>query len=352
MMTRGHGVLVGLAMLAACKGGDAPSTAGAGAGGSPGARSAPVMGSGVASGAGAPTTAARAATAGGVGSGGGSGASAGGGGGSGAGGGGGGGSGAGSGGGSGASAGGAVEPAAPLDAKIAAARCVEPCLFLVDTPVDKLAEAYKTACGHDTAPLPFDDCAQLDQLRKCVYAAHGFVFKQATWKAYERKPWYTAHPEFRPAQLTVLERANVAELDGRAKRCKKGLTVTAADLARVKAWLGAVDGKKAPLPRIVLVNHEPATRAELFAFLDEELQHKRLTLDAQTSVSYEAELPALLADAIGKPKDATLRSVLIDHGSTFMVDKDNAITEGVQLHLVYDQRDTLLAIQIAHYLYD
>jgi len=225
-------------------------------------------------------------------------------------------------------------------------------LFLLDTPVDKLGDAYKAVCGKDMEALPFDDCAKLDQIRKCIYAAHGFVFKQKKWKTYEKKPWYTPHPEFKPAQISELERTNVRELDARAKGCKKGLAVTTTDLARVKAWVDALAAHKAALPKIATKNGNAASRDELFQFLTEELSGGQLALDKGTTVTYEPELPSNLIEAIKAPAGAKLRSIMIDHGSTFAVDKDNSITEGVQIHMIYDDHDAFLGIDISHYLYD
>lgn len=251
-----------------------------------------------------------------------------------------------------AGSGSATVAAATVDPKVTAARCDEPCLFLLDTPVDKLGDAYKAVCGKAMEALPFDDCAKLDQIRKCIYAAHGFVFKQKKWKTYEKKPWYTPHPEFKPTQISELERANVGELDARAKGCKKGLAVTTADLARVKTWVSDLAAHRAALPKIVTKNGEAASREPLFQFLTEELSGQPLTLDKDTTVTYEPELPSRLVEAIKAPAGAKLRSIMIDHGSTFAVDKDNSITEGVQIHMIYDDHDAFLGIDISHYLYD
>jgi YARHG domain-containing protein len=304
-------ILAAAAVLVACKGdgtksaaGNAPNTQGSGAGSNSGSAS---------TGSGSPTTGSGSPTTG---------------------------------------SGSASSVAIAVDPKIAAARCDEPCLFLLETPVDKLGDAYQAVCGKPMAALPFDDCAKLDQIRKCIYAAHGFVFKQKKWKAYATKPWYTPHPEFKPAQISELERANVRELDARAKGCKKGLAVTVADLTRVKAWIGALAAHKPALPRIVTKNSEPASSDELVHFLAEELSGQELALDDNTTVAYEPELPARLVDAIKAPAGAKLRSILIDHGSTFAVDKDNSITEGVQIHMLYDDHDAFLGIDVSHYLYD
>lgn len=321
-------ILVGAALLVACRNDGSKSTAGSAATGSSGSTSAPsartTSGDGSAGNAGSGTSGSASPGSGSANTGSGS-----------------------------ANTGnGSASVASTVDPKVTAARCDEPCLFLLDTPVDKLGDAYKAVCGKDMEALPFDDCAKLDQIRKCIYAAHGFVFKQKKWKTYEKQPWYTPHPEFKPAQISELERANVGELDARAKGCKKGLAVTTADLARVKTWIGDIAAHKAALPKIATKNGEPASREQLFDFLTEELSGHPLALDRDTTVTYEPELPSRLVEAIKAPSEAKLRSIMIDHGSTFAVDKDNSITEGVQIHMIYDDHDAFLGIDISHYLYD
>lgn len=195
-----------------------------------------------------------------------------------------------------------------------AARCDEPCLFLVDTPVDKLGAAFKTACNKDMPDLELTDCRKLDVIRKCVFAAHGFVFKSALWKkAYEKKPWYVANAAFRPAQISELEHANVADLDARAKACKRGITISPADVKRVRSWLAGLDKGKPALPKVVHVDHAAGKRSGLVALVKRELDDldvKRIKLGADgSSAAYEDPLPEDLTAALHIPAGAKLRSI-------------------------------------------
>jgi hypothetical protein len=133
---------------------------------------------------------------------------------------------------------------------------------------------------------------------------------------------------------------------------QKGLAVSTADLARVEAWIAGLAARTATLPKIMTKNGAATSRDELLHFLTEELSGQPLALDKITTVTYERELPARLVEVLKAPAGARLRSILIDHGSTFAVDQDNAITEGVQIHLIYDDHDAFLGIDISHYLYD
>src|SRR5437773_11275473 len=76
---------------------------------------------------------------------------------------------AGSGSGSSAAGSGSAAPAA-RSPKIDAARCGEPCLFLLDTPIGSLTDTFKAKCGGmETKNLGFDDCKQMDYARNCIY---------------------------------------------------------------------------------------------------------------------------------------------------------------------------------------
>ncbi|HEV7559467.1 MAG TPA: YARHG domain-containing protein, partial [Kofleriaceae bacterium] len=78
---------------------------------------------------------------------------------------------------------GSAVAAVALSPKIKAARCGEPCLFLVDTPLAKMTETFTAECaGMKTPDLGYTDCKQLDYVRNCIYAAHGVVFKKKRWK--------------------------------------------------------------------------------------------------------------------------------------------------------------------------
>src|SRR5512140_228704 len=117
-----------------------------------------------------------------------------------------------------------------LSPKIKAARCGEPCLFLVDTPLDNLQATFTAECGGMKTPdLGYHDCKQLDYVRNCIYAAHGVVFATKKWKGFGKKPWYDAHPEVSAKTvLSPLEIANVHELNQRGQACKKGLAISGA----------------------------------------------------------------------------------------------------------------------------
>jgi hypothetical protein len=245
-----------------------------------------------------------------------------------------------------------LQPAA-VSPKIAAARCAEPCLFLVDTPIAQLVDAYQTACGKPTKELGFDNCKQLDYLRKCVYAAHGYVFKQKRWKKYEQQSWYTADPDFKPTQLSALEHANVRELDTRAKNCKQGLSISPADAARVKTWFENLGKHHAELPKILMTNRDAATAADFVAYVLGELGSEwKLVYDDDMIATYDEQIPEELAAALPAAGTAKLRSINVTRSATFGPDVESLITEGMQLHLVYDEHDTLVAVQAAHFLWD
>jgi hypothetical protein len=238
-----------------------------------------------------------------------------------------------------------------------AARCDEPCLFLLDTPVDQLGDAFKAACKKDMPDLQLTSCDKLDQIRKCVFAAHGFVFKQKKWKrAYEKKAWYVANPDFRPTQITELERANAVDLDHRAKACKRGISVAPADADRVRSWLAGFDRGRPVWPTLVHKDGVVAPGDEAAAFLHSELYSlsvKKIVVGGKgNTVSYEDALPQDLSGELTIASGAKLRAILVDQSQTNVVDADNSITEGVQIHVIYDDHDRLLAIDVSHFLWD
>lgn len=241
-----------------------------------------------------------------------------------------------------------------LSPKIKAARCGEPCLFLTDTPLAKLADTYKAECGGMvTKDLGFDDCKHLDFTRNCIYAAHGLVFKNKRWKQFATKPWYDANADFKAAAISELERANVHELDQRGKACKKGLHISGADYERIKQWFAALP--KAPMPKVILTGDDgmdalqKLTSAELVELLRDDL---KLELPSGAAASYDREVPAAMVKAIAAGADVKLRSILIDVDSGTVGDEDNPITEGTYVRFVYDDKDQLRAVSAYHYLYD
>lgn len=269
----------------------------------------------------------------------------------------------------------AAAPAPPVDAaalapalspKIQAARCGEPCLFLVDTPLDKLAESFTTACGGMTTPdLGYHDCKQLDYVRNCVYAAHGVVFQQKKWKGFAQKPWYEAHPEVAAkTALSPLELANVHELNQRGQACKKGLAISGADYERVKAWFAALP-TRSPMPGLVFRDdswdeseHLVATDAKAFlAWLvkTEPRARARLKAGELTTASYEDHdddrSPHLLA-AIHAADPKQLRIIRIDFDSGEHGTEEAPFTGGTLVKLVYDDHDQLIAVEGASYGFD
>lgn len=254
----------------------------------------------------------------------------------------------------------AAAPAAvPLSPKIKAARCGEPCLFLTDTPLEKLIEVYKTECGGmETKDLGYEDCKSLDYARNCIYAAHGLVFKKKKWKVFATKPWYEARPEFK-TEISPLELANVSELNKRGKACKKGINISGADFERLKAWAAAANAGKLPPVKVVFVENEPKPLAELATWLKDELNaaqaNRKLSFESGAIGSYEKwdEVPPELVAALKAPAGAKLRSILIDiNDPNVSGTEDNPVTEGMNIRFIYDEKDQLLAIAGAHYLYD
>jgi len=247
---------------------------------------------------------------------------------------------------------------APLSPKIKAARCGEPCLFLVDTSLDKLVDTYKTECGGmQTKDLGFTDCRKLDYMRNCIYAAHGNVYKKNRWKVLTSKPWYDANPAFKPDAISELERGNVHELHQRGKACKKGLSVSGADYERLKKWFAALPKQPAEMPAVIMVEGDAKKPAELNKWLMDEIDTKKrhkIVLGSMVTGSYESlsELPAELTGALKAPKDAKLRSIMLEFDSGVHGTEDNPLTEGTQVRFVFDDKDKLVAITGAHYLYD
>jgi len=247
---------------------------------------------------------------------------------------------------------------APLSPKIKAARCGEPCLFLVDTPLDKMLDSYKTECGGmETKDLGFTDCKKLDYMRNCIYAAHGIVYKKNRWKGLTSKPWYEAHPEFKADAISELERANVHELHQRGKACKKGITISGADYERIKKWFAALPKTPAEMPAVILVENEPKKPDELIKWLMDEIdvnKRHKIVLGKMVTGSYEqlAELPSELTTAMKAPKDAKLRAISLEFETSTNSTAEAQVTEGAAVRFVYDDKDKLVAITGTHYLYD
>jgi YARHG domain len=264
----------------------------------------------------------------------------------------------------------AAVAAAALSPKIKAARCGEPCLFLMDTPVDKLLDTFTTECdGMKPPELGYPtDCKQLDYMRNCIYAAHGVVFKKKQWKAFEHKPWYDPHPEISvKTVLSALELANVHELNQRGKACKKGLAISGADYERVKAWFAALP-KRSPMPRLVF-RDDSWDESEHLAALDgpaflawlstaEPTAKARLKAGELTTAYYEdptGDRSPRLLEAIhaADPKLLrVIRVIRVDFDSGQHGTEEAPFTGGTLVKLVYDDHDQLIAIEGASYGYD
>jgi hypothetical protein len=265
------------------------------------------------------------------------------------------------------SAGSAAAP--PLSPKIAAARCDEPCLFLVDTPIAQLADAFKSACnGAKSTDLGFEDCKRLDYTRTCIYAAHGLVYKKGRWKtAFAGKPWYDPNPAIdAKTVLSTLERANVHELYERGKACRKNLNISGADYDRIKAWFGALP-KQPPLPAVVFMDSNPVKAKP---FMDA-LQHGEdsgindgvgsgkvvlggkvtamyLTGDLhETGADYPSDdMPAAMVTAVHAKDETTLRLVRVRFPNPTL---DNS---GTDVFLVYDDKDVLRGVEVRPFGYE
>jgi len=266
--------------------------------------------------------------------------------------------------GSGSGSGSAAAPP-PLSPKIKAARCGEPCLFLVDTPLAKMTETFTAECaGMKTPDLGYSDCKQLDYVRNCIYAAHGVVFKKKKWKVFATKPWYEPHPEV--DAKTILggaELANVHELNSRGKACKKGMTISGADFDRVKAWFA--DAAKAPMPKLILEDTSNdlsetlrAISAKDFrAFLAEHepKAKSRVGKDKLVTAIYESaddELSKKLVASIKPADPKKIRIIRIDFDSGESGTEDNPWSAGTVVKLVYDDKDQLVAVEGGRYAFD
>jgi len=263
---------------------------------------------------------------------------------------------------------GSAAAAPPLSPKIAAARCGEPCLFLVDTPLARLTDTFKAACGGmKTADLGFEDCKQLDYNRTCIYAAHGLVWKKGRWKgAFANKPWYDPNPAIdAKTVLSSLERANVHELYERSKACHKNLKISGADYDRIKAWFGVLP-KQPPMPPVVFVD---GTAADAKAFMAA-LQHGdqvgispgvgggKIALGGKVSAMYLTgdlhetgadfpadDMPAAMITAVAAKDETKLRLIDVRFPKT----ADG--TTGTDVFVVYDETDTLRGVEVRPFAY-
>jgi hypothetical protein len=258
-----------------------------------------------------------------------------------------------------------IAKTATLSPKIKAARCGEPCLFLTDTPLDKLQDVYRAECaGMETKDLGFSDCKQMDYVRNCVYAAHGLVYKKKRWKTrFEAKPWYEANPAVEAkTALGSVELANIHELHQRAKACKHGMQISGADFEKIKALFASLD--KTPDSVAMLFQGEKTTAADFGKQLREELTLKDTTkridltkLDLVNADYVKDINDDLVQEQVGAAADiikATpkARTVVINADSGFVGDEENPISEGTYIVVVFDATDNIVAVGAQHYLYD
>jgi len=252
-------------------------------------------------------------------------------------------------------------PAAPaLSPKIAAARCGEPCLFLLDTPYTKLVDTYRAQCGGiETKNLGYDDCKKLDYMRNCIYAAHGMMFKKKRWKIFAAKPWYEAQAGFDPKTIGELERANVHELNQRGKACKKGLSITGGDYERITAWWKVLP-KVPPMPDLVIYENERVSGSEFVKALLDEIadEHGRLPNLTRGKLSAwyvdvdhvggEDDPPSALVNTIAAAANPPSRVV------RFYVEvvAGEEYSKGATVWFAYDHTDKLLAVAGAEYEHD
>jgi hypothetical protein len=257
----------------------------------------------------------------------------------------------------------------PLSPKIHEARCDEACLFLVDTPLDKLNDAFKAACPGKQAPeINLQSCAKLDYLRNCIYAAHGLVYTKKAWKsAFAKKPWYTPDPAVSAKTiLDDLERANVHALRDSGKACKKGFDI-GTDYARIKAWFD-VWPKRPPLPSVLFSGDSPvdevAIDAKTFATkLQAALGKGKISLGGKvnalnlgddlhyTGADYPSDdMPTAMVTAIHAPDEKVLRGIRVAFPDAKPA-SDGSLT-GSHVFFIYDNKDKLRGLEIRPFAYE
>lgn len=249
---------------------------------------------------------------------------------------------------------------APLDPKIKAARCDEPCLFLAEVPYDKLVDAYKAECGKDTKQPGLDECEQLDYMRNCIFAAHGFAFEKKKWKkAFAKRSWYAVDPAFKASMVSATERATVTTLNDAGKACKAGQHISAKDLARVKAFFAALPKVPGDLPKTLMVEHEVEKPKlfvkDLMAYIDPTGTTKSVDFDKVATTSYDKGADGELAvlQKLALTKDPKIRTVAVDINDADTVgDEEHPVLAGTYVWFVFDDKDTLLAIDVSQYVYD
>ena len=70
-------------------------------------------------------------------------------------------------------------------------------------------------CEANVWPAPKDQaCDNWQYLEMCVYAKHGYIFKEdSRWKPiFEAEPWYTPDGTFVSSQMTIMTKRNTLAL--------------------------------------------------------------------------------------------------------------------------------------------
>nr|HEX4317297.1 YARHG domain-containing protein [Kofleriaceae bacterium] len=254
---------------------------------------------------------------------------------------------------------------APLLPKVHEARCDEPCLFLVDTPIGDLDKAFTTACPGKRAPdLGFEDCKGLDYVRNCIYAAHGVAYKQKKWKAiFANKAWYTPDPAIAvKTALGAVELANVHELRERGKACKKGIQISGGDYDRLKAWFGAFPGK-VDLPVITFSDGESIEHHAFVIKVQEALGTGKIALTGKVSAMYMGDdlhytgadfpsddMPDTMVTAIKAPDEKKLRAIRVAFPDPDDKQQGGEFT-GTHVFFIYDDKDKLRGVEVRPFGY-
>ncbi len=102
-----------------------------------------------------------------------------------------------------------------------AAECKDTCLLLTRLSFDEVQKNICSLCGgHDEIFCELDwpasdvpSCSIWDDMRNCIFAAHGHVFKSPAYKTkFEGKPWHRANPKFDAKTLPKVAQDNVQRL--------------------------------------------------------------------------------------------------------------------------------------------
>lgn len=114
-----------------------------------------------------------------------------------------------------------VYAAPPKGPAATAAECKDTCLLLTRLSFEQVQKNICDLCGrHDPIFCELDwpssdvpSCSIWDEMRNCIFAAHGHVFKSQKYKTrFAGKPWYRANPKFDPKTLSKEAQDNVQRL--------------------------------------------------------------------------------------------------------------------------------------------